>query len=331
MAAFVARRIGAQMVLVLLAASLVYLLAAACLHPRAELEGRSPRPPRQVVDAELARLGLDDRVPLPARYAAWAARAAHGDLGRTVDDRPVAAELRRRLGASMRLLAAGAVTGTAAGVALGGYGALRRRRPGDLLTATASFAVLAVPAFVLALLLQQGAQWLDTVTGLRIFGYAGEYTPGRIGGGGVLAGLGDRLRHLVLPTLTVALGQAALCGRYQRAALIAALHADHVPAAVARGVRRRTALVKYALLPSFVPVGTYAALQFGLLLTCAVFVERGFGWHGVGEWLVDSVARGDVNAVAAIGGCAAAFMLAAGLFADILAALLDPRVRRAGE
>lgn len=330
MAAFVARRVAGQVVLVALAASLAYLLAAACLRPRAELEARSPRPPRHVVDAELARLGLDDRMPLPARYAAWAARVARGDLGRTLDDRPVGAELGRRLGVSLRLLAAGAVTGTAAGVALGGYGALRRRRPGDLLTAAASFAVLAVPGFVLALWLQQGAQWLDGVTGLRIFGYAGEYTPARIGGGGVLAGIGDRLRHLLLPTLTIALGQAALCGRYQRAALINALQADHVPAAIARGVRRRTALVKYALRPSFVPVGTYAAYQAGMLLTCTVFTERVFGWHGVGEWLVDSVAGGDVNAVAAVGGCAAAFMLAAGLLADILAALLDPRLRQAG-
>jgi peptide/nickel transport system permease protein len=215
------------------------------------------------------------------------------------------------------------------GVALGAYGAVRRYRPGDRVGTVTSFAVLAVPAFVLAMLLQLGAQRVNALTGLRIFGYVGEYTPGYAGG--VLGGVGDRLRHLLLPTLTIVVGQAAFYSRYQRAALLDVLHADHVHAARARGIRPRTALVKYALRPSLVPVGTYGAYHTGLLLTGTIFTEKVFGWHGLGEWLVDSIAREDVNAVAAIGCCAAALMLTAGLAADVLAAVADPRVRRLAE
>ena len=327
MARYLLRRAAGRLVLVALAASLAYLLAAACLRPRADFEARNPRPSRQVIDAEMVRLGIDDTRPLADRYAAWATGVVHGDFGRTVDDRPVAAELGRRLGVSLRLLSIGAVAGPAAGVALGAYGAIRRHRLGDRLTTVAAFAILTVPAFVLALFVQLGAQWVDAVTGLRILAYVGEHTPGRAGAGGILPGLADRARHLVLPTATIALGQAALYSRYQRTMLLETLAADHVRAALARGVRRHTVVRRYALRPALVPVGIYGSYQAGLLVTGAIFTEKAFGWHGMGEWLVESIARGDVNAVAAIGCCAAVLMSAAGLLADVLAGIADPRVR----
>jgi ABC-type dipeptide/oligopeptide/nickel transport system permease component len=85
---------------------------------------------------------------------------------------------------------------------------------------------------------------------------------------------------------------------------------------------------KYALRPTLVPVAIYVAYQVGPLLTGMTLTEKVFGWHGMGEWLVDSIARGDVNAVAAIGCCAAALVLTARLLADVLAAAIDPRGRR---
>jgi ABC-type dipeptide/oligopeptide/nickel transport system permease component len=326
---FVLRRMVGHVLLVALAASLAYLLAAACLRPRAGFEARHPRPPQPVIEAELTRLGLNDETPLAARYATWATGVVHGDFGRTVDDRPVAAELGRRAGVSLRLLLLGTVAGVALGVALGAYGAVHRYGWSDRLSTAASAAVLATPAFVLALLLQHGAQWINMATGLRIFAYMGEYTPGGAGHG-VLAELGDRLRHMMLPAVTIAVGQIALHSRYQRTVMIDALQAGHVRAAVARGVRRRRVLVKYALRPSLVPVAVYVAYQAGPLLTGVTLTEKAFGWHGMGEWLVDSIARDDVNAVAAIGCCAAVLVLTARLLADVLSAVLDPRVRPTG-
>jgi ABC-type dipeptide/oligopeptide/nickel transport system permease component len=326
MAAYVLRRAAGHLLLLALAASLGYLLAAACLRPRAEFEARSPRPPQRVIDAELTRLGLNEDRPVIMRYATWATGVLRGDFGRTVDDRPVGAELGRRGLVSLRLLVPGVVAGAVLGVLLGARGAVRRHRLGDRLSTVAAVAVLAIPAFVLAIWLQSGAQWINAAAGRPIFAYVGEYTPGETGG--VLAGLGDRLRHLVLPTLTLALGQIALYSRYQRTLLLDALSAGHVRAALARGVRRRTAVRKYALRPTLVPVAIYVAYQVGPLLTGMTLTEKVFGWHGMGEWLVDSIARGDVNAVAAIGCCAAALVLTARLLADVLAAAIDPRGRR---
>jgi ABC-type dipeptide/oligopeptide/nickel transport system permease component len=321
MAAYVLRRLAGHVLLFVLAASLGYLLSAACLRPGAEFEARYPRPPQRVIDAELARLGPAGGRPLVVRYASWAAGVVRGDFGRTVDDRPVAAELGRRCRVSLWLLVPGMVIGAPAGVLLGVCGAVRRHGLGDRLSTVAIVAVLATPAFVLAVLLQLGAQWINATTGLRLFEYVGEFAPGD-------GGAGDRLRHLMLPALTVALGQIALYSRYQRTVLLDALSADHVRAARGRGVRPRTVLRKYALRPALVPVAIYVAYQAGPLLIGMTLAEKVFGWHGMGEWLADSVARGDVNAVAAIGCCAAALVLTARLLADVLAAAIDPRARR---
>jgi len=326
MAAYVLRRVAGHVLLLTLAASLGYAFAAGCLRPRAEFEARYPRPPQRVIDTELARLGLDEDRPLAGRYASWAAGVVRGDFGRTVDDRPVAAELGRRARVSLWLLLPAVVAGAVLGVLLGACGAVRRHRLGDRLGTVAAVAVLATPAFVLATLLQFGAQRINASVGLPIFASVGEYAQGE--SGGILAGLGGRLRHLMLPALTIALGQIALYSRYQRTLLLDALPAGHVRAALARGVRRRTALLKYALRPTLVPVATYVAYQAGPLLTGMTLTEKVFGWHGMGEWLVDSIARDDVNAVAAIGCCAAVLVLTARLLADVLAAAIDPRARR---
>jgi peptide/nickel transport system permease protein len=326
MAAYVLRRVAGHVLLLTLAASLGYVFAAGCLRPRAEFEARYPRPPQRVIDTELARLGLDEDRPLAVRCASWAAGVVRGDFGRTVDDRPVAAELGRRVRVSLWLLLPAVVAGAVLGVLLGACGAVRRHRLGDRLSTVAAVAVLATPAFVLATLLQFGAQRINASVGLPIFASVGEYAQGE--SGGILAGLGGRLRHLMLPALTIALGQIALYSRYQRTLLLDALPAGHVRAALARGLRRRTALLKYALRPTLVPVATYVAYQAGPLLTGMTLTEKVFGWHGMGEWLVDSIARGDVNAVAAIGCCAAVLVLTARLLADVLAAAIDPRARR---
>ncbi|TNY35019.1 ABC transporter permease [Thermomonospora catenispora] len=321
MAGFLVRRSLHGAVLVALAASLTYLLAASALRPRAHFEQRNPRPPAAVVDAELTALNLNDRTPLLRRYAVWAGGVLRGDFGRTLAGEPVAPELWRRALVSLRLLAVGTVLGAVLGVLAGAYAAARRHRPADRLITVGSFAVLSTPVFVLAVLLQLGAERINQITGVRIFEWAGEYTPGAAEGA-----LG-RLRHLVLPTLTVVLVQAAVFGRYQRHLMLDVLDADFVRTAMARGLTRRQALVRHGLRTALVPTATYFAYTFGFVLLGAMFTEKIFGWHGMGEWLIDSVHRGDVNAVAAVALLAAVLVLLAGAAADIAHAILDPRVR----
>ncbi|MGP4027723.1 ABC transporter permease [Actinomadura sp. 3N407] len=326
MAAFPLRRLAGRLVPAVLAASLAYLLAAAALDPRAGYEGRAPRPPEAVVDARLDALNLNGRTPLADRYRTWAGGVLHGDLGRTWDGEPVDAELWRRLGVSLRLVLPGAVLGCGLGVLLGAYAAARRGRTADRLITLGSYPLLAVPVFVLAVLLQIAAGKANHVMGAQVFVWVGESAPGMSGD---LAGFVDRVRRLLLPTVTIALAQLAVCCRYQRGMMLDVLNADFVRTARAKGLRRRSALMRHGLRAALAPMTTYVAYTSGLLLLGAMFTEKIFGRHGMGEWLVESVTRGDVNVVAAIGCVAVIGVLLAGLASDVLHGVLDPRVRTA--
>jgi glutathione transport system permease protein len=325
MARFLLRRFVNYVVLVALATSLGYCLAAATLNPRANFEGRNPPPPPAVVERQLNDLNLNDHTPILQRYVRWLADVAHGDFGRTVGGDSVATEMRRRMGVSLRLLLIGSLLGGLIGVGVGVLGAVRQYRLTDHLTAVLSFVILSTPVFLLAVLLKLGALTLNQATGAQVLDYTGEYTPGLDGGWWQLAL--DRGSHLVLPTLTIVLGQVAFFSRYQRNAMLDVLGSDFLRTAQAKGLRRRRALLKHGLRTALIPMATFFAYSFGLLLTGATFTEKIFGWHGMGEWFVDSVSTNDVNVVVAVTLFAAVLVLIAGMLSDIAYAALDPRVR----
>jgi peptide/nickel transport system permease protein len=325
MGPFLLRRILNYLVLISIATCLGYLLAAASLNPREHFAQRQPQPPAVVVDATLDKLNLNDKTPLPERFGHWAGGVFTGDLGRTIDDTPVSAEMGRRAGVTVRLVAIGTVTGALAGVALGFISAIRQYRPTDHAVTFLSFLVLSTPVFLLAVLLKIGAVKVNQAAGTTLFPYTNETTPGL--GGGWFHHLTDRAQHLVVPTLSLMLGQAALFSRYQRSAMLDVLGADYIRTARATGMRRGPALVKHGLRTALIPMATLFAYQMGLLLTGVTFTEKIFGWHGMGEWFVDSINRADVNAVAAMVLFTAVLVLIAGLVSDLAHALLDPRVR----
>lgn len=322
---FLLRRLANYVVLVSLAASMAYLLAAASLDPRSNYEGRNPPPPPAVVDQELSANNLNDKEPLAERYLTWLEGLRHGDLGRFSDGGSVNAEFARRIGVSLRLLLIATVVGGVLGVAAGAWSAIRQYRPTDHVITLASFVIISTPVFVLAVLLEVVAVAFNQAVGANVFEYTGEYTPGVTGG--LWPQLLDRAQHLVLPTLTLILGQIAVFSRYQRSAMLDVLGSDFVRTAMAKGLRRRTALVRHALRTALIPAATFFAYNFGLLLVGAAFVEKIFGWHGMGEFFIDSVTGNEVNAVAAGSLLAATLVLIAGLLSDIAYAALDPRIR----
>ncbi|RFU37032.1 ABC transporter permease [Actinomadura logoneensis] len=328
MAGFLLRRLANYAVLVVLATSLAYVLAACALNPRANLMDRSPRPSAYVVDAELTRLNLNDRTPLRDRYLTWADGVLHGDFGHTWEGEAVNREMGRRAWVSLRLLLGGAVLGGVLGVLLGAYAAVRRGRFPDRAATYGSYLLLSVPVFVLAVLLQYAAERANAMAGTQLFAWVGEASPGAGDGAfGDLGGFADRVRHLLLPTFTVAFGQAALYARYQRGLMLDVLDADFVRTARAKGLTRRAALLRHGLRTALIPMTTYFSYTFGMLLLGSMFTEKIFGWHGMGEWLVDSISRGDVNVVAATACFAAVTVLLAGMCSDVLYGVLDPRVR----
>ena len=323
MTRFLARRLLNYIVLLALASFLTFTLASLTFEPLDSLLQRNPRPPEAVIDAKKAELGLDK--PIPVRYTQWVSDAVTGDFGKTVTGQPVSEELWRRIGVSLRLLVIGSVLGTVIGVVVGAWGAIRQYQLSDRVITILSLLVLSIPTFVIANLLIIAAFRINTVLGVQVFEYTGEFSPVPPGGG--WAQFLDRLQHLALPTVTLALSAIAGFSRYQRNAMLDVLSQDFIRTARAKGLTRRRALFKHGLRTALIPMATLFAYGVAGLVTGAVFVEKIFGWHGMGEWVVQGVATQDTNIIVAFTVFSGAVILLAGVLSDVIYALLDPRVR----
>jgi len=102
---------------------------------------------------------------------------------------------------------------------------------------------------------------------------------------------------------------------------------DFLRTAQAKGLTRRRALFKHGLRTALIPMATLLAFSFGTLAVGATFTEKIFGWHGMGEWLVDSIRGNDIHVTATVALFTAVFILFSGFLSDVLYAVLDPRVR----
>jgi peptide/nickel transport system permease protein len=190
---------------------------------------------------------------------------------------------------------------------------------------TGAFVLLATPTFVLALLLQVLAAKFNNGVGHKVFQYSGQYNPAQAGGW--FSHTGDRLVHLILPTITLMLAGASYLMLYQRNAMLDVLGSDFLRTAQAKGLRRARALITHGLRTALIPMATFFAYEFALLFVGATFTEKIFGWHGMGEYFVDSVTKNDVNSVAGVTLFVAILVLIAGFLSDVAYAALDPRVR----
>jgi peptide/nickel transport system permease protein len=320
---FLLRRLLNYVVLLVLASFLAFCLASVTFHPLDSFIERHPQPPAEAIHAKAVELGLDK--PVPIRYAEWAAGVVRGDFGTTVTGHPVSQELWPRVGVSVRLVLIGSLVGTVAGVVLGAWGAVRQYRLSDRVITVLSLIILSIPSFVLAGLLILAALRVNLLLGVQIFAYTGETSP--IPPAGIWDQLVDRARHIVLPSLTLALGAAASFSRYQRNAMLDVLGEDFIRTARAKGLSRRRALFKHGLRTALIPLATLFAYGVSGLVVGAVFVEKIFGWHGMGEWVVQAITSQDTHIVATITLFTGAALLLAGLLSDVIYAVLDPRVR----
>jgi peptide/nickel transport system permease protein len=324
MTGFLARRLLNYLALCLLATFLAYVLASLTFRPLDQLEQRQPPPPAATIEAKRVELHLDQ--PIPVRFGTWVSGVAGGDFGKTVAGTPVTDELWRRVGISLRLFLAGTVIGVVAGVLLGVAAAVKQYKLFDHVSTVFSFLVLATPVFVIGTLLK--VLWLpvNQAAGTQILYFNGESTPGFSGTGWAV--FVDRLQHLVLPTIAIAVGQIAIYSRYQRSAMLDVLGSDFLRTAQAKGLTRRKALFTHGLRTALIPMATLFAFGFGLLVTGGAFTERIFGWFGMGDWLIVGVQNQDANIIATVTLFVAVLVLFAGWLSDVLYAALDPRVRR---
>lgn len=323
MTRYLARRLLNYAVLLVLASFLTFGLASIAFNPLENLLQRNPRPPQAVIDNKRLELNLDK--PIPVRYVHWASGAVRGDFGTTIGGQPVTEELWRRIGVSLRLVVIGSVFGAAIGVVAGAWSAIRQYQMSDRVITLLSFLLISTPTFVLAPLLMLSAERINSLLGFQLFEYIGETSPNPIVG--TWNQILDRLQHLVLPSVTLALTAIAGYSRYQRNAMLDVLGQDFIRTARAKGLTRQRALFKHGLRTALIPMATLFAYSVAGLFTGAVFVEMIFGWHGIGEWFVHGVNTQDTNITVAITVFAGIIVLVAGVLSDVILAALDPRVR----
>lgn len=323
MGKYLLRRLAINVILVVIASSLAYMLAATTMNPRAAYQGRQPPIPEAVVDKTLDAYNLNDKTPVLQRYATWVTGVVTGDFGKTWNGGSVNDEMGRRMFVSLRLLILGTLLGFAVGIALGAYSAVKQYKFSDRLIGVGSFVLMAIPVFVLATLLAIATYNLNRGLGFTLIEYTGEYNPKLTG----IDQFFNRLNHLILPTISLSIGGAAFYSRIQRNMMLDVLGQDFVRTAMAKGLRRRTALMRHALRTALIPSATYFAFSVGTVFTGAIFTEKIYNWHGMGAWLVDSINANDVNSVAAVTAFTAVCILFASLLSDLLVAALDPRVR----
>jgi peptide/nickel transport system permease protein len=257
--------------------------------------------------------GLDR--PLLERYLAWLGAALSGDLGYSrLYAQPVLAILGPRLANSIVLIGASLALGFAVALPLGVYAASRAGRAGDLAVNLGAFAGISMPVFWLAILL------------IILFAATWRILPAS---GMGEAELGDRLRHLVLPVLTLSIASAGGLLRYVRAGMREAIGQDFIRTARAKGVGPVRLLFGHALRHAMIPVVTILALDLGALFSGALVTETMFAYLGMGKTIYDAVMGNDFNLALAALMLATAMVLLANLLADLVYVGLDPRIRLA--
>ncbi|PWV58181.1 MULTISPECIES: ABC transporter permease [Nocardiopsis] len=325
MGKFLARRLLNYVVLIFIATSFAYVLAATNLQPRVYFEQMQPPPPPEVVNTQLDSLNLNDQTPLAQRYVTWISGVLTGDFGKNIQGGDVTAQMWLKAGVTLRLITVATLLGSALGIAIGAYAAVRQYRFFDKAATGASFFVLSIPTVVIAIVIQVLAVAINDGLGFTFLKYVGEYSAGFQGN--LWETLLNRVHHAILPTLVLALALFAAFARYQRNMMLDVLGSDFVRTAMAKGLTRRKALFKHALRTALIPTITYFTFTFGALVSGSTFTEKIYGWHGMGAWLIDSIARQDVHVVAAVSWFMAVTIMAASFLSDILYAWLDPRVR----
>jgi peptide/nickel transport system permease protein len=326
---FTIRRIVAAAVVLLVSSFLVFALCAGSFDPLAKYYNRNPRPAPSFFTHERQILGLNDNFFV--RYLHWIGGAIHGNFGNDINGQPVSDQLWPRLLVTGRLVIAAVILAVILAVIVGIVGAVRQYKASDYVLTLVVYLLIALPTFWFAALLKQYvAGGVNNLVGHQVLYTLGEATPGLNLYGTTGEIWSDRIGHLVLPTISLALLSFAAWSRYQRSSMLDVLGSDYMRLARAKGLTYRRTVWRHGLRNALIPLTTIVALDVGTLIGGAVITETVFVWHGMGEYLFkNGIEQNDTNVVLGWLLVSAAFVILFNLIADLLYAVLDPRIRLA--
>ncbi|MEE2694119.1 MAG: ABC transporter permease [Pseudomonadota bacterium] len=260
-----------------------------------------------------ASYGLDQ--PLIDRYWKWLNSAAKGEFGYSrIHNKPVLEILIPRLSNTFLLMGSSLILALFLAIPMGIWAAMRPRSHIDFTINLFALGGTSVPIFWLGLLLIViFSVWLGWLPASAMY----ERDSGAL----------DRVKHLILPVLALALATTGQLTRHMRAAMIEVLGEDYIRTAHAKGLRNGQIIFHHALPNAMMPVITVITLSFGSLFSGALITETMFSYLGTGKLIFDSIMGNDYNMALVSLLFATALVLFGNFVADLLYARLDPRVR----
>jgi ABC-type dipeptide/oligopeptide/nickel transport system permease component len=319
MLAFIARRLGQSILVMLAVAFIAFLVFRFVGDPVSSMLGQEST----MADHEelRQRLGLND--PFYVQFFRFVTNALRGEFGISYRlQQPVTQLILERLPATIELAFTSAIIALGFGVVLGIYTALRPGSFETVVIMTLSLVGVSLPTFLIGIgliyVFAVELHWLPSFGRGQTVDIGWWRT-------GLLTESG--LRSLILPAITLSLFQLTLIMRLVRAEMLEVLRTDYIRFARARGLSQRAINFGHALRNTLVPVITIAGLQLGSVIAFAIITETVFQWPGVGSLFVNSVQVVDVPVMAAYLVFVALVFVLINLVVDILYFIVDPRLR----
>ncbi|EJC75354.1 ABC-type dipeptide/oligopeptide/nickel transport system, permease component [Rhizobium leguminosarum bv. trifolii WSM2012] len=260
------------------------------------------------------QLGLNR--PLWVQYLDWAWRLLTGDWGHSFrDGAPVLEVIGRHLMATLLLMGSSTVIAIAIGTWIGVRGAVKRYSVFDYVATVGAMVALSIPTF-----------WFGLI-GIYVFSLKLGWLPA-----GNMYTIGDEsvlnyLHHLILPSVVLALVHVAIWSRYMRAATLDVINQEFIKTARAKGLSERHILMKHVIGNALLPMITLLGMQLPSVLTGALVTETVFTWPGMGRLFLDSLGYSDYPVVMGLLMFSAILVVVSNLAADIVVAIIDPRIR----
>jgi len=260
--------------------------------------------------------------PLPEQYVYWLKGVVTLDLGSSIIDRqPVMKHIAEKLPNTFLLNILAFLLAAILGVPIGLWSATRSGRPAERASAVIFFLLYSLPSFWTALLLMQ--LFCVKLNVLPLFGMTSDdYLDLN-----AIEQLADRARHLVLPVICLTYSQLAIFARFSKAALTEVIRQDFITTARAKGAAPAAVMWRHAFRNALIPLITLLGLVIPYLISGSVIVESIFQWDGIGHLYLNSILARDYPTVLGLTVMTAVLTLFSSLFADLLYAAADPRIR----
>jgi peptide/nickel transport system permease protein len=273
-----------------------------------------------VMETVRVRLGLDQ--PLHVQYVRWIGALAQGELGVSFKHhRPVAEILAETLPNTLLLTGLALLFDLGLGVLLGVIAAVRQYSWVDHATSIAALFLYSMPGFWLGLMMiilfSLKLGWLPASQMESVDAEFMSFFPR----------LWDRATHLIMPVFVLGIASAASVARYMRGSLLEVIRQDYIRTARAKGLSERRVIFKHALTNALLPIITLLGLYIPFLISGAIVTETIFAWPGMGRLTIDAIFSRDYPVVMAANLLAGVMVIFGNLLADVLYAVVDPRIR----